>query len=331
MKKLISFVLIAALLLSGCSPKGDGKDRPSNSGQLKVQNNILVSSKGKPVQLRGISMAGIAFQERYTNDDTFKEIAATLGCNVIRLAMYTWGVGAAGYSTGGNKKQLKEDILKGVECAKNADMYAMVDWHVLQDRDPNKYIEDAKDFFDEVSLKLKDYDNVIYEICNEPNNCEWSDIKAYADVIIPIIRNNDPDALIIVGTPEWSSDLYSAANDPLDYDNLMYTFHFYAASHNTEYRNRVSYAVNTGLPVFVTEFGITSANGGYPVDIDEANTWVDFLEENNISYIMWNFSTSTEPCAAIKSGTLKTSGFTDEEITEAGHWLIDTINKYNSK
>ena len=319
--------------LSGCTANKsfDGKDRPSSAGALKVENGQLVSNKGETVMLRGISFAGIAFQERYLVDETFEELSKVIGCNVIRLALYTWGVGAAGYCTGGNKKQLKEDIIKGVECAKKADMYAMVDWHILQDRNPNKYLDDAKDFFSELSLKLKDYDNVIYEICNEPNNCSWQDIKDYADVIIPIIRENDPDSVIIVGTPDWSSNLSAAIKEPLEYDNLLYSFHFYAASHKDDYRNRIKEAIDNKIPVFISEFGVTSYNGGYPVDYDEANIWTAFLEENNISYVMWNFSTTTEPCAAIKNGTLKKSAFSAEEYTETGHWLMDTIAKYSNK
>ena len=60
----------------------------------------------------------------------------------------------------------------------------------------------------------------------------WADVKSYAEEVIPIIRKNTKDALIIVGTPTWSQDVDIAAEDPVTgYDNIMYAVHFYAATH----------------------------------------------------------------------------------------------------
>lgn len=327
MKKLLTILLVCLFLLSGCgsSKPNDGVDRPSTAGQLQVTNGLLSDSKGNPVMLRGISFAGVSMQERYINEDTFKSIATDLHCNIVRMALYTYGVGVFGYCTGGNKDKLKDDIVKAVDAAEKADIYCLVDWHILRDMDPNVYLDDAVDFFDDMSKNFKDKKNVIYEICNEPNSDEvtWDVIKEYADVIIPIIRANDPDSLIIVGTPGWSSQLQVAVDDPLDYENIMYTYHFYSASNKEESRQGVKMAAEAGLPIFVTEFGITANTGGHPRDIESADAWIDLLEEYNISYVMWNFSTSGEACAAIKPGTLNTSGFSEEQLTETGVWLVE--------
>ena len=222
-----------------------------------------------------------------------------------------------------------KDIDDGVTYAKNNDMYVLIDWHVLEEGDPNRYIEDAKAFFEEVSSKYKDEKHVIYEICNEPNKVEWTQIKEYAEAIIPIIRNNDPDSLIIVGTPNWSQDVDVAANDPLNYDNLLYTLHFYSASHKQELRDKAHNAIEKGLPLFVTEFGITANTGNVPIDIEEADVWIDFLEENGISYVMWEFSKTAEASAAIRSDCLKDRGFERDDFSTAGQWLMDTIAKYS--
>ena len=325
MKKILVFLLI--LLLAACAPKTsfDGKDRPSVNGQLQVVNGRLADKNGKEVVLRGISSNGLSVGERYINEDTFHDISHVMGANVFRLALYTWGVGSVGYCSGGDRNRLYQDVLKGVDAAEKSDMYAIVDWHILDDGDPNKYLEDAKDFFSRISKDLKDKDNVLYEICNEPNHCDWNTIKSYADVIIPIIREHDPDSLIIVGTPNWSQDVVIAAGDPLGYDNLLYTLHFYSATHKEDLRNKLKTALSKGLPVFVTEFGITSSSGGYPIDKEEADVWIDLLEENKISWCMWNFSKAAEPCAALKGDCLKTKDFLTEDFSEAGLWLIDTI------
>lgn len=330
MKKLVAVVL-CLLMLVGCNstPKEsfDGKVRPSVNGVLKVVDGKLCDEKGNQVMLRGISNNGVSVSHMFINDDTFKEISHFMGANVIRLALYTWGVGSVGYCSGGDKELLIKDVVDGVKYAENNDMYAMIDWHILDDGNPNKYIEDAKVFFDQVSKEFKDSKNVIYEICNEPNKCEWQDIKDYAEIIIPIIRNNDPDSLIIVGTPNWSQDVDVAANEPLDFDNIMYTLHFYSATHKQSLRDKAQYAIDNGLPLFVTEFGITAASGGFPIDEEEGNTWIEFLEKNGISYIMWNFSRAAEPCAALNRNELKSKDFKIDDFSQAGKWLIETIKK----
>jgi endoglucanase len=131
-------------------------------------------------------------------------------------------------------------------------MYVIIDWHILNDQNPNKYKSQAKKFFDEISKKYAGYDNVLYEICNEPNGgTSWSDITKYAKEIIPVIRANSPNSIIIVGTPTWSQDVDVAADNPLPYDNVMYTLHFYSATHKDSYRDKLKKAIDKGLPLWL--------------------------------------------------------------------------------
>ena len=107
-------------------------------------------------------------------------------------------------------------------------MYVIIDWHILHDLDPNVYKEDAKDFFNEMSAKYADYDNVIYEICNEPNGgTNWNSVKNYANEIIPVIRANDSDAIIIVGTPNWSQDVHSTFHLQIHLFSFLQTFYHF--------------------------------------------------------------------------------------------------------
>ena len=227
---------------------------PSTTGALKVVGAQLTDAAGEPVQLRGVSTHGLAWYPQYVNQEFFTELREVWDANVVRLATYSAEEG--GYATEtGDRAALNDLVVRGVQYAQAADLYAVVDWHTLSDANPLTNQWAAEEFFRSVSGALGDADNVIYEICNEPNgSTSWADIKAYAEAVIPIIRTNDPDAVIVVGTPTWSQDLAAAAADPLPDANVMYALHFYAATHEDDLRRALSTAVAGGLPVFVTEF-----------------------------------------------------------------------------
>ena len=172
---------------------------------------------------------------------------------------------------------------------------------------------------------------MLYEICNEPNGVDWAAVKSYAEQIIPVIREKAPDAVIIVGNPDWSKDLNSVAADPLAFDNILYALHFYAATHGQEYRDMTETLSGEGLPVFVSEFGVTASSGGHPRDLESADAWIELLEKENVSYCMWSFSAAPEACSALRSGRHKYSGFETEDYSETGLWLLDTMEKHRTK
>lgn len=298
-------------------------------GQLRVSGTQIVDQKGNPFQLRGVSTHGINWDvgKPYVNQAAFQTLRDDWGANAVRLVMYT--VEYNGYCAGGNQNELKNTLYNGVEYAKNLGMYAIIDWHVLNDQNPLTHMEQAKGFFNEVSAKYKDYNNVLYEICNEPNNCSWEDIKTYANTIIPIIRANDPDAIIIVGTPTWSQlgqwgHTNEVADSPLTgYDNLVYTLHFYCAepSHTQYLPAKVDYAVSKGIPVLVSEFGLSAANGDGQISTAQAEAWMNKLDSYKIGYFCWSLSNKNESSALISSSCGKTSGWTDGELTDAGRFI----------
>lgn len=236
-------------------------------GKLSVNGAELVDKNGEKYRLYGMSTHGLAWFPQYVNREAFATLLNDWNTNCVRLSMYTYENG--GYCTDGDKEQLKELIKSGVSYADELGMYVIIDWHVLNDKDPNIYIEEAKSFFEEMTELYKDHDNIIYEICNEPNNtAEWSDIKSYADEVIPIIKSNDNDAVIIVGTPTWSQEIDKALETPLDYDNVMYALHFYADTHTQWLRDRAEKCIEGGLPVFISEFNICDASGRGNVNIE---------------------------------------------------------------
>ncbi len=296
-------------------------------GRLSVNGTTLTDEHGAAFQLQGVSTHGIGWFPQYVNEDTFAELESW-GANAVRLAMYT---AEGGYCEGGdaNKDKLKNLIDTGVQAATNLGMYVIIDWHVLNDHDPWTYADEAEKFFAEMSEKYKDYGNVIYEICNEPNSGpDWSSVKSYAEKIIPVIRQNAPDAIIIVGTPTWSQDVDKAAADPITgYDNIMYALHFYADTHRDYLRDRMKKAIDSGLPVIVSEFGICDASGNGGNNYDEGNKWIEAMDDYNVSYFIWNLSNKTETSALISSSCSKLSGFADSELSDSGRWYKEVLSK----
>lgn len=296
-----------------------------NHGKLSVKGVDIVDKNGTMYQLKGVSTHGIAWFPDYVNKDCFQTFRDDWGANLIRLAMYTHENG--GYCNGGDKEYLKGLVDDGVNYATELGMYVIIDWHILHDLNPQVNKEEAKKFFGEMSAKYKDYDNVIYEICNEPNGgTTWADVKSYAEEVIPIIRKNAPDAIIIVGTPNWSQDVDIAAKDPITgYDNIMYAAHFYAATHTDSIRNKVQTALDSGLPVFISEFSICDASGNGAIDYGQADKWFDLINSNNLSYAGWNISNKDETSSLIKASCSKTSWWDESELSETGVWLRKTI------
>lgn len=308
--------------------KTDGKKKENAvtgyCGKLSVEGTNLTDKDGNIVQLRGMSTHGIGWFPEYVNYESFRTLRDEFGANVVRLAMYT--AESSGYCTGGDKNALKNLVENGVSYATDLDMYVIIDWHILSDNNPNTYKTEAVAFFEEMSKKYADNDHVIYEICNEPNGgTGWEDVKSYAEELIKTIRKNDKDAVILVGTPTWCQDVDKAAANPIDADNIMYVFHFYAATHKDDLRSRMTAAIDSGLPVFISEFSICDASGNGGLDYDSANKWLAVIDEYQLSYVGWNLSNKNESSSILKPSCSKTSGYTTDDLSDSGKWLVESF------
>ncbi len=337
MKKVLALLMALTLALNmagGVVASETRDDRRGESAEsellpLHVDGSLLKDSDGNVVQLRGVSSHGLSWYPEYINKDLFKELHDKWGANVVRLAMYTEEYN--GYCIGSkkNKSDLKALIKRGVSYAKANNLYVIIDWHILSDGNPNSHRKAAKSFFAWAAKTFKDYDNVLYEICNEPNgDVSFGKIKSYANYVIPSIRKYDEDAVIIVGTPTWSQELLKAAENPItEYENIMYSLHFYAGTHKRELQDTLKKALEKGLPVFVTEFGISEASGNGKISKSWGNKWIKLLDDNNISYVAWNLSNKDESSALIKSSVKKTRKIYRSNLTNYGKWYYDLLRE----
>lgn len=290
-------------------------------GKLSVKDGKIVDKKEKEFLIQGISTHSISEFGDYINIDTFKTLRDEFNVNTIRVAMYTEA--NLGYT-----KDLHQKVNQAVNYATELGMYVILDWHILGDSNPNINKESAKEFFSEMATNYAEYDNVLYEICNEPNGDDvtWDVVKEYANEIIALIRNIDKDGIIIIGTPNYCRDLDSVIDNQIAGDNLLYAFHFYSATHQSEERDVLKSAVDKKLPVIVSEFGLSTADGNGELNKEEAENWLNYLRKNKIGYVCWNLSNKDESSALLLPSTSSMSSWTDEELSEQGLWIKEKYN-----
>ncbi|MFI2373532.1 cellulase family glycosylhydrolase [Streptomyces sp. NPDC018964] len=306
---------------------GDGTPVDIN-GQLHVCGVHLCNQYDRPIQLRGMSTHGIQWFSQCYTDASLDALANDWRSDLLRISMY---VQEDGYET--DPAGFTRRVNGLVDMAEARGMYAVIDFHTLTPGDPNFNLDRAKTFFASVAARNAGKNNVIYEIANEPNGVSWAGIKSYAEQVIPVIRAADPDAVVIVGTRGWSSLGVSDGSsesevvaNPVDATNIMYAFHFYAASHKDTYRATVSRAASR-LPLFVSEFGTVSATGGGAVDRASSIAWLDLLDQLKISYANWTYSDADEGSAAFRPGTCSGTDYSGSGVlTESGALLKSRIS-----
>ncbi|HEX6846528.1 MAG TPA: glycoside hydrolase family 5 protein [Chitinophagaceae bacterium] len=291
-------------------------------GQLKVKGAKLVDVKGNDVLLHGMSFGWHNWWPRFYNADVVHELATKWKCTVIRAAM---GIEPdSGYLK--NRRRSLELITNVVDACIKEDVYVIIDWH-----DHNIHEKEAVEFFSSFSKKYASYPHIIYEILNEPDHESWADIKAYSEAVIKAIRANDPDNIILVGSPHWSQDVHIAAADPIrGYDNLMYTMHFYAGTHKQWLRDRTSAAIKKGLPVFVSECAGMEASGNGPLDNNEWKAFVEWMNENKLSWIGWSVSDKKETCSVLETSAASGGDWKEENIKEWGKLVKSYLTGYEN-
>lgn len=289
----------------------------SENGWLQVKGTQLCNEQGKPVALHGMSTHGLQWYGQFAGAQAVKNTAA-FGANLFRVAMYT---GENGYLS--QPEAMKKKAIAAIDAAIAQDMYVIIDWHILSDGNPMSHVGEAEAFFSEMAQRYQDRPEVLYEICNEPNgNVSWGkDIKPYAQRVVKAIRQHSK-GVILIGSGTWSQDIHLAAQDPLEGENLMYTLHFYAGTHGKELRSRIDQVLAKGLPVFVSEWGTSRADGSGGVFLKEAGEWLDFLQERGISWANWSLCDKNETSAALKPGTPAARAWTAADLSESGKFVF---------
>jgi endoglucanase len=281
-------------------------------GELVVNGNRIHGAKtNAPAQVRGMSFfwsnTGWG-QEKWYSAETVDQFVDEYNVELVRAAMGIEESGGFLYD-----KANQERLETVVESAIDRNIFVIIDWHTHH---AEEYPEKAVAFFAEMAEKYGTYDNVIFEIYNEPlDDVSWATIKAYAEQVIPAIREHS-DNLIVVGTRTWSQNVDEAALDPIDDNNVAYSFHFYVGSHGNRVRGLAEKALDNGAALFVTEWGIWPEEWG-PDGMDE-DDWIAFMDEHQLSWANWAISNKIEPPSFFNS---------DMSVTENGRFVQDQLDQ----
>jgi endoglucanase len=291
-------------------------------GQLQVKGNQLINQKGDSVALRGMSLFWSQWIGKYYNYDCIKWLRDDWKCTVVRAAM---AVESDGYLTNPVTEMAKVKTV--IDAGIDLGIYVIVDWH---DHRAHNHQAEAIAFFKEIASLYGNKPNIIYEIYNEPEQVSWLNaVKPYSEAVVTEIRSIDPDNLIIVGTPTWSQDVDVAAANPLNFENLAYALHFYAATHKQYLRNKALIALGRGLALFVSEYGTCESTGTGIIDYVELGKWFDFMDFYKLSWCNWSIADKNETSAALKSGASATGNWSNSDLSESGTLVREKIISWN--
>jgi len=329
-KKNYIFIVFSFLLLisNSCSETNtDDKKEPTivdHFGRLNVEGKYVVDKNNEIIILRGMSLFWSQWGGKYYNKETIKWLRDDWKCTIIRAAI---GVENGGYLE--NKLVELSRAYAVIDACIDLGIYVIVDWH---DHHAETHRDEAIEFFSAVSQKYGDNPNILYEIYNEPLSVSWQNVLTpYADTLITEIRRNDPDNIIIVGTPNWSQDVDDVIGHTIGDDNVAYTLHFYASTHGQWLRDKAESAISSGIPIFVTEWGLCEASGSGEIDLAESDIWMNFLNSNNLSWCNWSIISKDETSAALLPSTTAISGWKEDELTQSGKTIRNYLIEKNSE
>jgi len=294
-------------------------------GTLTVKNGKLCDKNGEVVVLRGMSLFWSQWMPQFYNEKAVHWLVNDWNVNVLRAAM---AIEHDGYLQNPDREKAK--VFAVVDACIAANIYVIVDWH---DHNAVDHEEQAVAFFREVAEKYGKHPHLIYETYNEPlNTHSWDRIKKYHEAVVKEVRKIDPDNLILLGSSYWDQAVDEASKSPLEgFDNLAYTFHFYASDphHQEPLRERANTAIKNGLCLFVSEWGVSESSGDGAFDVEKTDRWLQWLEENKLSWCVWSVADKQETSAALRPGAPPEGNWKEDNLTPGGKYIREKIRSLN--
>ena len=319
-----AFAQITPTRVGPVSQYGQLMTGKNSQGKGQIYGSCEGVKDGAEVQVRGMSLYWSLMPQavEFWSEEGVSTMVRDMNIQIVRAAMATkatddwngeWnGIKLKGWE--GDKTNQTNFVKTVVEAAIKNDIYVIIDWH---SHSAHQQTNSAKEFFKEMAETYGQYDNVIFEVFNEPEQISWSDVKNYANQVIQVIRQYS-DNLILVGNPSWdqnpSDAIGNEVNDPKK--NTAYTLHYYANSHNWSGNydwggesegSKGEKAMNAGLSVFVSEWGTANSDGNGNPDQSRNKSWQDYMNKHKLSWANWSASYINEGTAAFQDGSNKNS------------------------
>ncbi|MBP1617373.1 MAG: Cellulase [Bacteroidetes bacterium] len=322
--RLLNYLFLFLSLITSVAVFGIPKNSPvALNGKLQVVGTQLSNEKGEAIALHGTSLGWHNLWPRFYNKSAVEWLVKDWNISIVRAAM---GV-AIEDNYLENPKFAMQCMTPVIDAAIKNGIYVIIDFHSHK-----KHTAEAKKFFTEMATKYGKCPNVLYEIWNEPDEFGWPEVKEYAQDLIQTIRAIDADNIILVGNPHWDQDLHKVAEDPIKgATNILYTMHFYAATHKKWLRNRTDDAISKGIPVFVSECAGMEASGDGFLDVDEWNSYVAWMKDRGISWVAWSVSDKNETCSMLLPRASSKGNWTADLLKPWGKLARESILKANSK
>ena len=141
------------------------------------------------------------------------------------------------------------------------------------------------------------------------------------------LRINAPEAIILVGTPNFCTSLEGAIKSPLNYDNVMYTYHFYADLANCDLAlGEIQRGLENGVPIFISEWGLDSYNATKEM-WDDTEKFLRFLDEKKIGWINWSLCNKAEGYSVVKEDVLSLSQWDENDFSDIGQYVIEQLSR----
>lgn len=312
---IVSMVMVLSLFSTQSLKAANPKTFVGCHGQLKVQGSHIVDANGQNITLRGMSLyAWSSAGLQYYNPTAIERLVKEWKCTVIRVPILPAKVSS------------QESLVKTAvdACIANG-VYVIIDWHSMTGANAQA----CSDFMKRMATAYGNTPNVLYETWNEPEKDAWSNIKSYHEQVIAAIRPIDPDNIIICGNSQWDQKPQEAAANPINAKNIVYSMHYYAATHKQWLRDNTSSAMSKGAAIFASEYGTGAADGNGTMDANSSQEWWNYLDANGIGSCNWSVSALSETTAAFKAGTSATA-WTDSDLKPSGSLVKNYLIKMNT-
>jgi endoglucanase len=325
MRLVFSFIisLLPVLAIGQTNDQKAAWADPEVHGQLSTLENTIIGENGDHVRLKGGALMDII---SYNYREQMISYLKNTGANAIRVPIH-WG--RAGFA--GNYGVFWQRFQQLVDFAIDQNFYVIADFHAVADPRAPGLESLAETFFTDVAETYGGTGHILYEVLNEPpgksnysSYVPWSAIKSYATSLIDLIRSIDEQAIVIVGTPNWSQFVDVAIADPIERPNLVYAFHFYATLHKFDDK---LYDWSREVPIMVTEWaGQTPENSDGKIDFKSLIQYIEWMNEESVSWLAWSYSDESQPYGWFYPGSFADGRVQDRELRSWGRIVLDLLD-----